>query len=347
VSESISISVDGKRFDTWSTAQIARAIDSIDTVQVSRPFDPTDPSQRETFKPLGYQSTVVSVGGETIVTGTTVPVVPELTDSSNMVALGIYSTPGVLSECPPDQASYPLEMKGLTLHEIAKRLCDPFGIRVKAVGVAPGKPFEKAKIGTGEILPSLAELAKAKGQLITSSKNGDLVFQAAKTDGSTVARLSWGLPPMMGIRPSIKPREYFSKVTGVKPIRPKSKKTEIFTVHTPHIGNVFRPFIYDVKDNLELDIQTNVQSKVSRMIGNVVSYDIEVATWRDKNGRLWEPNTFVEVYAPGVMIYRKFIFLIRSVVLTQNKDSETASLQVVLPGSFTASEKIGKYPWDE
>ena len=347
VSEAVSVSIGGKRFDAWSSVQITRAIDSIDTVELSRPFDHSDKSQRETFRPISYQSCVVSVSGETVVTGPLVPVVPESTSESAMVSMGIYSKPGVLSECQPYQQSYPLKMNGLNLKDITERLIEPFEIRAK-FKAPPGEVFKKIEISDGTpILQTLAELAQSRGLLITSSNIGDLVFQSAVSDGTTVAVLQDGFPPVLGVRPSISPREFYSEITGTKPIRPKSKKTEIFTVQLPYIGNTFRPFIFDAKNSLDGDIKTAVNAKASRMIGNAISYDVEVATWRDENGRLWKPNTLVQLSAPGSMIYSSYVFLIRSVVLTQNSDSETASLQITVPGAFAPGVKLGRLPWEE
>ena len=353
MSERITATIDGNRFETFSSVKIARALDSIDTVELVRPFDHREKSQREIFRPLSWKPATVAVGDELILTGTMAPVVPEDTEDSNIVALGLYSKPGVLSECPPDVSSYPLEMRDLTLHEIAARLCEPFDITVKTDRNILGrfdlnKAFPKVKISpTSPILPELAKLSKERGQLIANTNVGELHFHTVVENESPVAELEKHMPPVLGVRPSVKPSEYFSSVTGTKPIRPKSKRTAQFTVHTPYIGNVFRPFIFDVKSSLDVDIETAVKAKLSRMVGSAVSYDVELATWRDQYGALWKPNTMVQLHAPGSMIYKPTIFLIRSAILVQVGDSETASIQVTLPQSFASEGKAGKFPWDE
>jgi prophage tail gpP-like protein len=82
------------------------------------------------------------------------------------------------------------------------------------------------------------------------------------------------------------------------------------------------------------------------MFANAIAYNLQVATWRDASGNLWEPNTIVRVLAPGLMIYRPFDFVVRSVILDKDKEKETATLDVMVPGSFARTAEIGGLPWD-
>jgi len=58
--------------------------------------------------------------------------------------------------------------------------------------------------------------------------------------------------------------------------------------------------------------------------------------------------SFVAIFvllAPSAMIYRKSNFLIRSVVFRRGDNKETATLDVILPGSF-GEEQPGGFPWE-
>jgi len=84
---------------------------------------------------------------------------------------------------------------------------------------------------------------------------------------------------------------------------------------------------------------------MGRMVCNIVSYSLRVDTWRDPAGNLWEPNTSINLLAPDVMIYNNYEFIIRSIEFETDSNTQTATLNVVLPGSFSG-EIPSNLPWD-
>lgn len=343
----VTVLIAGKRFRFWSRMQATRAIDSIDTVTLQAPFDPNDKAQRTTFRPMSYQSLNVQVNGSPWITGTMVAVNPRVTPEAVEVAVGAYSLPGVLAECPLPVESFPAEFRAQNLHEIATALLTPFRLQIEA-RVSPGPVFDKVAIrGEQKVLPFLAELAKQRNQVIASSPTGDLVFQRAIETGQPVATLEQGKSPMVAITPTFNPGEFYSEITGLKAVRVRSKRSEKVTVVNKLIPNVFRPYIFSVPNTKDTDLEAAVLAKASRMYANAIAYTAEVATWRDASDKLWEPNTIVRLLAPGAMIYRPFDFVIRAVVFNKDKDAETASLDVMMPGSFAETAEVGGLPWDE
>jgi len=93
-------------------------------------------------------------------------------------------------------------------------------------------------------------------------------------------------------------------------------------------------------------LKAAVEAKAGRMIGNAVSYSVQVATWRDPGGDLWAPNTTVKLTAPDAMIYSEYEFLIRSVQLERRRAASVATLDLVLPGAFSGTMPEAM-PWDE
>ena len=76
-----------------------------------------------------------------------------------------------------------------------------------------------------------------------------------------------------------------------------------------------------------------------------MAYTCRVSTWRDPAGNLWAPNTTVTLTAPDAMIYDKYEFIIRSVTFETDRATETATLNLVLTGSFSG-EIPDSLPWD-
>ena len=66
-------------------------------------------------------------------------------------------------------------------------------------------------------------------------------------------------------------------------------------------------------------------------------YNLVVNTWRNESGNLWEPNDFIEVYAPSAFVYEPYSFMIRGVEFSKDSNGFSATLNLVLPGSFSNS----------
>lgn len=342
----VAISVGGRRFRFWTDVTIHRAIDTVDTVDFAAPFEPEDKFFRDTFRPFSFQPATIDVGGERLFTGTMVSPTPATSVDGRTVSASCYSTPGVLGDCTAPASAFPLEWDNVNLQTIAKKLAGLFGLDV-VFGTDPGPVFERAGISPGQkVLAFLSSLASQRNLLISSTSDGKLLFSSAKTSGRAVADLSEGDSPLQEVLPTFSPQDYYSHVTGVTPVLIGFLKGEEYTVKNPRLSGVMRPYTFQSKDTTPADLSKSVESKASRMFANAVGYDVALSTWRDPDGRLWAPNTFITLQAPGAMVYRKSLFLIRAVTLSKQDNNESAVLSLVLPGAL-AGEVPETMPWDE
>jgi prophage tail gpP-like protein len=145
---------------------------------------------------------------------------------------------------------------------------------------------------------------------------------------------------------SFSPQDYFSELTGFAQ-KKKRKAAAKWTELNPWLREILRPNSFKLDDAERGDAPEATKAKLARMFGNMASFQIDdLPTWRDPQGDLWEPNTTITLLAPEVMCYRRVELLIREVVLKQSATSETASLNLVLPGSFSGVAPT-ELPWDE
>lgn len=343
--DEVAILIDGQRFRFWDKVRITRAIDSMDTVEFGAPFDVDAPGFKETFRPFSYKPVVITVGGEPLFTGTMVGVTPVLENGQKVISVSGYSLPGVLNDCTPPASSFPLEFNDQGLREIATSIAAPFGLSVDFVA-DQGAIFERVACEPGKkALGFLAELAKQRNLIISSSSRGVLVFWQSVSAGQPVARLQQGSAPVLSVTPFFSPQEYYSHVTGIEPVIVGLEGSQ-FTVKNPRLQGVTRPITFNAPDTLDADVKGAVEAKAGRMFGNMASYSVRVATWRDPNGQLWAPNTTVKLQAPGAMIYNEYEFVIRSVEFSRERAVESAILDLVIPGSFSG-QTPGALPWDE
>jgi len=350
----LELRINGKKFVFWTEATITRSLDGMDQFGFSTPMNTTDSDFRNTFRPFSYPSLEVWIDDELIFTGTGVDIRPQLSDNSRVLSVSGYSQPGVLNDCTPSVAAFPTEFNQQTLSEIASTLCEPFGIFVDSSGLSGETLLKRSRLESDQkILPFLIKLAKQQGLFLTNTEKGFLKFiepitvkgsERGAAPSSPVARLVQGQPPLKDVSVSFNPQEYYSDITALKPsvLGLEGKKR---TVKNERLAGVLRPLVFIAVDSDEGSMQKAAQSKMGRMFGNAVSYAVELPTWRDPQGDLWKKNTIVNLLAPDVMVYKETALLIRAVEFFKDSDSETATLNLVLPEAFTG--KIPEVmPWD-
>lgn len=343
--DEVAILIDGQRFRFWDRVRVTRSIDTMDTVEFGAPFDADAPGFRETFRPFSFKPVVITVGGTPLFTGTMVAVSPAVENSQKIVSVSGYSLPGVLNDCTSPASTYPLEFDSQGLREISGALASPFGIAVE-FQADQGAVFERVASEPGKkVLAFLTELAKQRNLIISSTTRGKLLFSQSVESGTPVARLQQGSAPVMAVTPFFSPQEYYSHITGIEPVIVGLAGSQ-FTVKNPRLQGVTRPITFNAPDTLDADVKGAVEAKAGRMFGNMASYSVRVATWRDPQGNLWEPNTIVKLLAPEAMIYNEYAFVIRSVEFEREGRKETATLNLVIPGSFSGRVPES-LPWED
>lgn len=341
----VAILINGKRFRFWESVRLTRSVDTIWTVEFTAPFYSDLSEFRSTFKPFSYQSVVVTVGGELFFTGTMIGVTPVVDIKKKYISVSCYAKPGVLNDCTPPASAFPLEFNNQGLKNIAARLVRPFGIGVK-FDADQGAIFERVACEPGKkVLPFLSELAKQRDIVISSTKDGALLFSKSVSGIAPVAKLLQGNSPVVSVSSFFSNQEYYSHITGLEPVIVGLAGSQ-FTVKNPRLPGVVRPYTFAVNDTHDADVQAAVKSKSGRMFGNMVAYSVKVSTWRDPGGSLWQPNTIVSLESTDSMIYNPYDFVVRGVEFERDSKKEHATLDLVMPGSFSG-EVPEVLPWEE
>jgi prophage tail gpP-like protein len=209
-----------------------------------------------------------------------------------------------------------------------------------------GAIFERVACEPGKkVLPFLSELAKQRDIVISSTKDGALLFSKSVSGIAPVAKLLQGNSPVVSVSSFFSNQEYYSHITGLEPVIVGLAGSQ-FTVKNPRLPGVVRPYTFPVNDTHDADVQAAVKSKSGRMFGNMVAYSVKVSTWRDPGGSLWQPNTIVSLESTDSMIYNPYDFVVRGVEFERDSKKEHATLDLVMPGSFSG-EVPEVLPWEE
>jgi prophage tail gpP-like protein len=350
--EAVAITLDnGQRFGDWSGIELQLGLDSYSALSLSGPFEHEREEVRRAFQPLLFPQVSVTIGDQLMMTGRVKDVSPTVDAGSATLAVTVYSLAYDLTEvCPPPEL-LPLAFDGLDLRQIAQRLVTPtlgilpvFESTAVRLGL-PGAVFAQVRCEPdGVIHPFLVELALQRGLVLSDLPGGDLVFRSEAPRGDPVARLEG--QPLGRVSVAFAPGSWFSRITG-RASQKSGRSGSRYSQRNPlYRGSNPRDFTASVGDTESADVPKAVSAMMGRMVASVVSYAVEdLPGWRDPEGRLWRPNSTVTLVAPEAMVYRETELLIRAVSFRQTADSETATLHLVLPGTF-GGELPTEFPWD-
>lgn len=341
-----SIKIDGNNFVGWTSFDFTRSMDSFGTFNFSSVWEPSNQSFRDNFKPFQFKNVAIFEDSELLFNGTMVGLSPNVSPTSRTISVSGYSLPGVLNDCNAP-VGLPSERDSQNLEQIAKSLIDPFGIPV-FFSSDYGSSFEREAIDPQQrVLDYLIGLASQKGFIISDDAEGRCIFQKESATGSPVAVISEGQAGIDTITTAFKSQSYFSHISGLANTvagDPSSSAGSVYTVINERLADTLRTFTFKPND-VQGGLKESVEAKAGRMFANAVSYNVSIPSWYTESGEMWTPNTTIKVSAPSAMIYNPYEFLVRSVKYSKTENTETAQLNLVLPGSF--SGKVPEVmPWD-
>ena len=133
----IKLIVNSDEFKFWSSFEITKNIDTLDTFRFSAPFG-ENAGIKDIIKPLEFKPGQLFIDNELLSTIVLVNPVPTLGSEENSISVDGYAKPGVLNDCKVEQANYPIEFTGQTLEQIVKTLAGFFDIDIEFQGVPLG-----------------------------------------------------------------------------------------------------------------------------------------------------------------------------------------------------------------
>lgn len=345
--EPVTIQLDsGEAFGQWSEIEIARSLDGYSALSASGPFDHERDEVRRAFQPLAFPRVEVRVGDELVISGHVKDVAPNVDARMASVGVTVYSVAHELVEICPAVELLPLEFNGLDLRQIAAKLVTAsIGVESVFDGGKPGAVFARVKAEPDSTIHSfLVDLALQRGFVLSDAPSGALLFRSEAPVGAPVARLEG--QPLVRVSATFDPPNWFSTITGRASRKAGSGGSRYTEFNPLYRATHPRPFTLRLDDTESADVPRAAKAAIGRMVASVATYTVEdLPTWRDPKGALWTPNTTVTVLAPEAMIYRETELLIRTVTLRQSPEAETATLTLVLPGTFGGKLPTG-LPWD-
>lgn len=340
-SDLVRLIINGRDFTGWTAATISMSIDNCaDAFSLTAPFDPSDPAIKSAFRPREYQEVKVLIGDDTVLTGRVEKVNPHTGPDARTLNVQGRSLTGQLVDCSIDGE---LEFSGLTLADICRRLCKPFGIKVRADYNTGIIDIASAKFGQS-VYEFLSSIAGPRNMLLNSSFEGELVITdgRALANRQPIAALIEGKPPLKSVDPDF-------DSTGCYSVYKVSSQQDGYSDVSGSVSDStvkrYRPRLVE-QDDTGTDPRLAAAWERSKAYADTMGVGVELAGWRRPDGKLWAERQVLTLQAPGAMLSKESRWLVSSVTHKMDADSgQTTNLGLIIPEAYAGT--IPKVlPWD-
>jgi len=354
--DEVEVTIGGTRFTAWEALTLQRSIDSAaDAFSITAPFDPARQDVWKAFRPFSYPEATVAIDGEVLIRGTVESVGPSLSGGERQITVQGRSRTGVLIDCAIDGAGY--QFAGMTIGEIAARLCEPFGIEVVAgeagssvwsrAGAAAeeyGKPIEESRAQPGtSVFSFLQRLCDDLGVLASCDAQGRLVIAKPASGQAPIAALQEGRGGLLAVSADYDGTRRYSRY---RVLQQQDGLEAIEGLATDPAIGAYRPTVLAGADGEARSVQAAAEWARAQALAASVGAQATVSGWRAPGGEVWRPGRIVTLLAPSVYIGRESAYMIAGATLKLDaQGGRTSELRLVLPATYTG-QMPGGYPWD-
>lgn len=327
------IRVGGQELSGWEEVRVTRGVERVVSdfeVAMTEHYPGAD---RIVVQP--GQSCEILLGDDLVVTGYVDRYIPEFSARQHTVRVAGRSKTQDIVDC---SAVWPGgQIMNGTVLAIAKTLCDPFGITVSALDDV-GAVIPQTNLNVGDTPFDVIEpMARYRGLLMYDDTQGNLVFarvgktQAASgfTEGDNVEAA--GIAYTMDQRFS----DYGAFRVKLMALADSGTESNLITDIQDQQVPRYRPkFLVAETADGGFDIAVaRAKWEMVRRVGRSAAVHVVADSWRDRDGKLWTPNTLATVTLPGLKL-ATVTWLISEVTYIRNAGGTHARLVLMHPDSF-------------
>lgn len=298
-------------------------------------FNPKNQEHAELFAVSHFHEAIVEHNGETLVTGFILAQRFKHSSVKHLSSIGGYSKTGVLEDCEIPPTIYPLQVNGLTLKQIAEKICAPFKLKVVVDDSVASKMNSVITEATFEekdnIKSVLSKLAIQRKIIITHNEHGDLLFTQAKTNQEPLFDVSSGV---LGteIELMFDGQKLHSDITVMKEANSDGGNAGQYTIENPFVpvAYTYRPRVTTQSSGDDNTLQEYAMQLLKTELKGAITLTITTDRW-EVNGKIIKPNNIVSVYSPENFIFKKTNFFIEEITFTGDEKKTIAVLKCVLP----------------
>jgi prophage tail gpP-like protein len=337
----------GRRLSGWTEVSVSRGIERIPsgfTLSMTERY----PGESGNLVLKTGDPVQVYLGSDLVVTGYVGKFIPQIRAGQHVVAVMGRGKCQDLIDC---SHAWPTgQMANVTIEQIARNLCTPYGVSVTALADA-GAIIPFVNLPWGDTPYSIIEQhARYRQLLVYEDAAGNLVLNQANpgkkaTRGSLVQEglnLEEG-SMLFGMDQRFS--EYVVRMLSLDNMSDVGTGGDVIvTVKDPGVPRFRRrSIIAETGDGQGYPVsQARAHWEAARRAGREMACQVTVDSWRNGDAVLWEPNQLVTVMSPSLRLPR-VTWLIADVTYRRDATGTHADL-VIMPAAAMQPQPINLFP---
>lgn len=352
----LSIVIAGQRLAGWQSIAVTRSVEAMPNSFVLTAVDqyPYDAGRATTIPGGPGAACAVYLGNDLVITG-------YIDQYSTAVSAGTHQTTITgrgkcedLVDCSADldaAGTLGATLTATDTLDLARKLCKPFGIEVKLAADGVGKPVGTLTVALGETPYEIIErVARYAGFLVYEDETGALVLDRV---GTQKMASGFAMPGNIESGTStLSFNQRFSRYTVVwstvaqyADVSPVGNQRADVTDPTMPAGRHRPRIIQSEQLDPDFDLaKARANWELARRIGRSQAIGLTCDSWRDKAGKLWQPNRLATVDAPALKIINAE-WIIGTVTYRKDQSGTHADLMLMPPDAFKP-QPAPLYLWD-
>jgi len=342
MAEQIALAIKGKIYRGWTEISINTAMDALAgafSISLTERWagDGRTPSQIEAWPILNGDTCQVSIDGEVIIDGYVDQFRPSFSPTDHTIEIQGRDKTCDLIDC--SAFHQPDQWKNLDLLQLAKILCDPFGIKVTAE-VDVGPRFEVVKLQQGEtVFSALDRLARFRKVILSPGIAGGVLITRAGRNRAAV-RLQQGVNIKSASGVLDTSQRYSNYIVKGQNVSSKTSDGELEAHAEARVTDSsvtrYRPLVVMAETGATNGSAADRATwEANVRLGRSAVATVTLRGWKQGlTGALWKPNLLVGVTSGFLRMDGDM--LIRQVTYKRSGDSGTeCELSLISPQAFS------------
>lgn len=340
----IVLRVNGKDLKQFSNVNVTLGIDTVaSTFNFGLFFDGTDPEIREIVKPFSYADCQVWFIDEEnninqrLITGTILNPGLSSQRQPRLTSLSGYSKTGIFQDSNIPTELYPLQFDGIGLGDIAKKICDYFGISLLVFDnakAAATQVFEKAKAQPSQTIKDfLSQLSRDRNITLSHDNLGRLLLYKIEAKIPAAIKIDENDKKVISISMSPNAQAMHSSITVIRQSSTLDQNEAQTTVTSPFVKGIKRPKVEMLQNGTGIDTEKRAKAIASAEAKNF-PITIEIEGWTFEN-RIVRAGFYIQLTAPSIFLSTTKLILQTVTFKSDPKKGRTLTLIAVLPCVYT------------
>lgn len=301
VAGEVALTVDGLVHRGWRSAKVSMGLDAAAAeiaIELAERWSDAPEGERITRAVRPGAPFALALDDEVVVEGFLDALEIRYDPRSHTLTIRGREKTGDLVDCAAT-VDGPYEWARIGLEEAARRICQPFGIRVKTEGAVPAAPFPRFSLQPGETAwEAIARAARERAVIVTGDGRGTLLLTRAGEGGRAAGALRLG-----GADGNIRSAEGSFDFTKRHSLVVLRGQAEGSTAGAEGQARATDPDVTRHRPRVVLaeaqgeggSLQDRATHEVRLAAGRSRRVRYTVPGWRGAGGALWRPNTRVMV----------------------------------------------------